>query len=148
MPLDGSESSESVLREAHAYAKLFDSEIVLLHVRNERPAAYPVDSLSESPDHAQATLERARGRLPGVKARTLVAKGSPAYAILHAIEEEKADLVAMTTHGRSSLSRWAFGSVAEHVLHHCHIPLLVVRTGGIVAGSEIPIATGAANTAS
>ena len=40
---------------------------------------------------------------------------------------KSADMVCMSTHGRSGLSRWWFGSVAEQVLRTCTAPLLVVR---------------------
>ncbi len=55
--------------------------------------------------------------------------GTPAAAILDRAADPKneIDLVAMTTHGRSGISRWAFGSVAEKVLRHCACPLLVER---------------------
>jgi nucleotide-binding universal stress UspA family protein len=141
VPLDGSELSEAVLPSVGEFAKVFGSEVVLLHALEEHPAAYPVASLSESPGDAQSVLERARRRIPDAKVRTLAVKGSPAFAILHAVETEKADLVALTTHGRSRISRWAFGSVAEHVLHQSRAPLLVVRTAGF--GSAVELAAGA-----
>jgi len=42
-------------------------------------------------------------------------------------EETGADAVAMSTHGRSGISRWAFGSTADKVLHAGNTPVLLVR---------------------
>ena len=53
--------------------------------------------------------------------------GDPATEILETIEEEAIDLVAMTTHGRTGLSRVVFGSVAEKVLHKMSVPIMLLR---------------------
>jgi nucleotide-binding universal stress UspA family protein len=72
---------------------------------------------------AMANLQKA-----GFKASSLVKFGNdPAYIILDMIEQEGIDLIAMTTHARSGLSRLLFGSVAEAVLHHISIPILLLR---------------------
>jgi nucleotide-binding universal stress UspA family protein len=47
--------------------------------------------------------------------------------ILEAIEESGADLVVMSTHGRSGLDRWRFGSVAERVARHTSVPVVLIR---------------------
>ncbi len=54
---------------------------------------------------------------------------SPAEEIIKAEEEVNADLVAMSTHGRSGISRWAFGSVTDKVLRGGKVPVLMVRAG-------------------
>ena len=53
--------------------------------------------------------------------------GEPADEILRIIKDEKIDLVAMATHAREGLKRLFFGSVAEKVLHHVHIPILLMH---------------------
>lgn len=53
--------------------------------------------------------------------------GRPAGDILDFASEVGADLVAMSTHGRSGLSRWVFGSVADRVLRRAACPVLLVR---------------------
>ena len=50
--------------------------------------------------------------------------------ILHAIEHDKIDIIAMTTHGRTGLSRAIFGSVAESVMHQARVPVLLFRPVG------------------
>ncbi len=69
--------------------------------------------------------EGLRGR--GAIVKTMVAAGNPAEEIIKATDEIKADMVAMSTHGRSGISRWAFGSVAAKVLRGANVPVLTVR---------------------
>ena len=66
-------------------------------------------------------------RKKGAIVKCKVATGSAAEEIIKAEDEFKADLVAMSTHGRSGLSRWAFGSVTDRVLRGGAVPVLVVR---------------------
>jgi len=53
--------------------------------------------------------------------------GEPAEEIIDFAQDVKADLIAMCTHGRTGLARWAYGSVAEKVMRHAHCPVLLVR---------------------
>lgn len=69
--------------------------------------------------------ERARGL--GLSAVALVKEGRPSTVILDAAEELGATLVVVATHGRTGLTRWVFGSVAEELLHASPRPLLVVH---------------------
>ena len=62
-----------------------------------------------------------------VKTKIEVRFGEPAEEIIAYAEDVKADLIAMCTHGRTGLARWAYGSVAEKVMRHAHCPVLLVR---------------------
>jgi nucleotide-binding universal stress UspA family protein len=53
---------------------------------------------------------------------------SPAEEVIKAEEEYNVDLVAMSTHGRAGISRWAFGSVTDKILRGGRVPVLMVRT--------------------
>jgi nucleotide-binding universal stress UspA family protein len=66
-------------------------------------------------------------RQAGYDVSTAVRFGEPAEEILNFIENEKIDLVAMTTHGRGGLRRLIIGSVAETVLRHSQVPVIIVR---------------------
>ena len=68
---------------------------------------------------------RSKGALVTAK----VVTGPAAEEIVKAADEIKADLIAMSTHGRSGLSRWAFGSVTDKVLRmeEGKIPILMAR---------------------
>ncbi|MDP6500929.1 MAG: universal stress protein [Dehalococcoidales bacterium] len=71
---------------------------------------------------AGATLRKA-----GATTKTKVEVGNPAEKIISAADEIKADMIAMSSHGRSGLSRWAFGSVTDRVLRGGSRPVLVVK---------------------
>jgi nucleotide-binding universal stress UspA family protein len=58
--------------------------------------------------------------------------GDPAARIVDQAKHEKADLIAMSTHGRSGLARWVLGSVADKILHESRIPLWLVRPKRII----------------
>jgi nucleotide-binding universal stress UspA family protein len=64
---------------------------------------------------------------PGISINTIVSSGNAADEIIKAAEEVKADLIAMSTHGRSGLRRMAFGSITDKVLHRSKVPVLMVR---------------------
>jgi len=66
---------------------------------------------------------RSRGAVVKVEVRT----GRAADEIIKCADEIKADLVAMSTHGRSGITRWAFGSVTIRVLQSGTVPILTVR---------------------
>ena len=53
-----------------------------------------------------------------------------AEEILHYADGENIDLIVMTTHGRSGIKRWAFGSVTDKVVRHSKVPVLVVPPHG------------------
>jgi nucleotide-binding universal stress UspA family protein len=66
-------------------------------------------------------------RNKGVRVRTQVRRGQPSEEIVLAAREIGADLIAMTTHGRSGLGRLLFGSVAEAVLRESRLPVFLMR---------------------
>jgi len=63
----------------------------------------------------------------GANIKTKAATGKAAEEIVKAADELKVDLIAMSTHGRSGLSRLTFGSVTDKVLRTANVPVLVVR---------------------
>ena len=62
-----------------------------------------------------------------VTVKTIVVTGNAADEIIKAADDTGADLIAMSTHGRSGLRRLAFGSVTNKVLVRSHIPVLTIR---------------------
>ena len=63
----------------------------------------------------------------GVTVSSEVRFGRPAEEIIAFANDLKIELIAMSTHGRSGLARWAYGSVADRVLHAARCPVLLVR---------------------
>src|SRR5262245_43526320 len=68
----------------------------------------------------------ARLAADGVDAVVRVYPGSPETAIAQAARREHADTIVMSSHGRTGLGRWIFGSVAEDVLRTADLPVLLV----------------------
>jgi nucleotide-binding universal stress UspA family protein len=135
VPVDGSETAEAILPFILEIAGPLDLEIVLLRVHQPTPPMTIEGSTFlrvEGPE-AQAACEAyvaglaAEMRTKGVRVNTRVRRGQPVDEILAAAREEAADLVAMTTHGRTGPARLLFGSVAEGVLRHADIPVFLMR---------------------
>ncbi|MCI0342510.1 MAG: universal stress protein [Planctomycetales bacterium] len=130
--LDGSEAAARVLPLAEEAARAFGAEVVLVHAVGLFGEASPILTEGGGVEGANAYLARLARALVdrGVRARSLLPAGDPAAAILRAAREEGAELIALTTHGRSGLARALFGSVAEEVLRGAAAPVLVLRTVG------------------
>ena len=119
--LDGSKNAEKVLPAVEALLKSGKGVARLIQVL---PAG------GGGPEAAaQAYLKEISARLSKKKIRSEgeIVRGDPAVAVVRAAEDEKADLVAFTSHGQGGLSQWVFGSVAQKILRGCSRPLLVVR---------------------
>ena len=137
VPLDGSAMAEQVLPPVTAIAEALDAEIVLFRVPIARVIGAFTDgwyvSLGDTYDRANQIAEEYLGQVAdklrgqGVKAATATQMGAVAGAILEYAEVNEIDLIAMCTHGRTGLARWALGSVADRVLRARSTPLLLVR---------------------
>src|SRR5204863_436422 len=75
----------------------------------------------------------ARLNTEGFRVDAHVKLGEPAALILETVRELHADLIAMTTHGRTGLGRLVFGSVAEEVLRGTSVPVFLVRVSEAAA---------------
>jgi len=140
VPLDGSELADRILPDVEKIALACSSEVTLIRVEGmlrEPPSRVfqPKWWSDERVEELLAPLNTQRDALAsaGVNVGRQVAYGNPADQILRAAK--KADLVAMTTHGRSGTSRWFFGSVAEAVLREADCPLLVRRVIRVADGT-------------
>ena len=119
VPLDGSTFAERALEAVLPLVKARDGEIDLLSVVLREAVEIPPD--------LEGYHKRLRDRLEweGVRAEYRIRLGDPATEILEVARERGADLIAMTSHGRSGLRRILMGSVTEEVLRESEIPLLV-----------------------
>jgi nucleotide-binding universal stress UspA family protein len=137
VPLDGSELAEQVLPVVGPIARVLEAKITLLQVTSRYVSVSfssewypPVQSdLEMVEQHAKAYLERMAGGLreQGIEASTAIESGMVAQSIIEYAEGNRIDLIAMSTHGRTGLARWALGSVADRVLRAAGIPILLVR---------------------
>lgn len=149
VPLDGSELAERALVPALSLAEKSGGEILLLSAALEdlalarsRPGL-GMELVEELTTHSRERLggylasvkesyedSTAKGRpakIRPTKIRVAVEEGDAAGVIVDTAAAEGADLIVMSTHGRSGISRWLMGSVTERVLHSASCPVLAVR---------------------
>ncbi len=137
IPLDGSALAETILPFAERIAGPLDAEVVLLGVVEPLSAmtglatggVNAVDALFLRQLETKKYLAEVARRLEakGLRVRTLLGLGTPAAEIVESAKAAQADLIAMTTHGRSGLRRAVLGSVAEQVLRAASVPVLMIR---------------------
>jgi nucleotide-binding universal stress UspA family protein len=137
VPLDGSNLSEFALPLATSLAKETDAEIVLFqgieHFGLSGYGNIPSDAIKQYNagilSLAQEYLEKTKSAIINIHSSIFVDTGdrSVAERIIDYSEANHCDLIVMSTRGRSGISRWAFGSVTDKVLHAGKKPVLVVR---------------------
>lgn len=159
VPLDGSEFSERVLPHVEALAEKFNSVLVLVRcvpteaiLAGQSMAVMPLAGgmpVDRQFTELAATVEAeekkadcylcdvaARLREKGIRIEYAEPEGRPAESIVEVANEQHADLIAMTTHGRGGLSRLFVGSVADEVLRISHCPVLLVKVTEILNGHQ------------
>jgi nucleotide-binding universal stress UspA family protein len=142
-PVDLSPDAGSAASEAASLAEALGAELVLLHVMAETALAFgdpllapgevsqfSVPVLGE--DYYKEMDKRLTGlgdklRTGGLNVSTLLLRGTPHEAIVHAADDAHADLIVMGTHGRSGLSHLLLGSVTERVVRTAKVPVMTLR---------------------
>jgi nucleotide-binding universal stress UspA family protein len=134
--LDGSPVAETIMPFILEVAGPLDMEVILLRVVQPTPPVVIEGSRHVEVEDVEARRIDAEEylaplavelRKKGVRVTSRVRRGIPAQEILAAAREAGADLIAMSTHGRSGLGRMIFGSVAEAVLRHAEFPVFLIR---------------------
>ena len=149
VPLDGSKLAECVLPHVETVAKACESPEVLL-VQAVEPIAIPygremaaitsIEQLTAFEAHHRVEAEKylkkivARLGKAGIKARAEVINGKAAEALIGFANKNDVDLLVIATHGRSGISRWVWGSVAERLLRSVCVPVFMVRAPGCKLG--------------
>ncbi len=133
--LDGSEFAERALPYAAELAQKFDAEIELIRV--VQPIVMMADFgvptyqqlMSMEEEEAKTYLQARRHELQqaGISTHYKLLEGIVADAIIDQAIQDEVDLIVMSTHGRSGLSRWIYGSVAAKILEHAPCPVFLVR---------------------
>ena len=138
VPLDGSALAEEVLPFVLDMTRCMGCQIVLLQVLTHKSYDYLLKSasllasLQESEEtDACGYLGPLANRLKDegfdVSADVVAATGSVADAIIEFTHRIGADLIAMSTHGRTGPARWALGSVADRVVRGAGVPVLLIH---------------------
>ena len=137
VPLDGSPVAEQILPRVTAVAQALGAELILYQVPIVHVSGWmtgelylPIQGvLDTAEEDALGYLSAVAGRLEEQDVEVAVATsiGSVANCIVEYAEANHVDLIAMCTHGRTGLARWALGSVADRVLRAGGTPILLVR---------------------
>ena len=150
VPLDGSKLAECALPYAEELAKGCNTEEVILvsvteRIKGYRPTEDPSQPLElrlapEAVGKKERQAQRYLGRiakameLKGIKVRAEVLLGDPAEEITIFAKLNSADVIVMSSHGRSGPSRWTHGSVAEKIFRASSVPVLMVKAPGCIPG--------------
>lgn len=150
VPLDGSELAESVLPHVEALAQGYGMpEVTFLYVikpsGNWENWTFIHKEREKATDYLEKKVQDARDKGLNAKFEILVGNpgegvmdygshpaGDTASSITYYATKNGADLIIMATHGRSGISRWAYGSTADRVMRSSCIPVLMVRAPSCV----------------
>src|ERR1700676_3118722 len=114
--LDGTPSDRAIIEHIKQLAQLAHSRLVLLHVADGWAArTYGSDAISPEIREDQSYLDRIRDELAaeGFQVESKLAFGDPVREIVRWVNEEKCDLIAMSTHGHRLLGDLFLGSTAS-----------------------------------
>ncbi len=141
VPLDGSDLAAQALPYAQELATLSGAKLYLLQVvpsvTKEMELTVQlhlqrVDESEQEPplNEAMGSLEEIVNdlKLHKIDAEAVVDVGHPAEKIVDYALDNKVDLIVMSTHGRTGIARWVYGSVANKVLQAASCPILLVRS--------------------
>jgi nucleotide-binding universal stress UspA family protein len=132
VPLDASELAAKIIPQVIDLAKAHQAEVTLFHV------AYTEYGEASPGTMAQAVAQEAKRcaaflgqvakdmQAQGVKVNVECVEGSPAREIIGFAKANHMDLIAMATHGKGEVA-WVLGSVAEKVVSHANMPVLLFR---------------------
>ena len=147
VPLDGSQLAECVFPHLEALVGGCKVKEVVL-VRVAEPFRQPAASENIlDPEEMVRINEKIRAgaemyinqakdkiKLPGIEVKAGVLKGNAAETLADYATKNAVDLILIATHGRSGVSRWAWGSVADRILRSACVPVVMVRAPGCIPG--------------
>jgi nucleotide-binding universal stress UspA family protein len=140
VPLDGSQFSQCGLDQVRAVARRLDiPDVILFRVVEPIPdddkagllelAAERIPELEKVKDSIASDYVNSLAKnleKEGLHARGVIAHGKAAEEIIKYAESNICDLIIMGTHGRSGVSQWTMGSVAEKVANHSAVPVQLI----------------------
>jgi nucleotide-binding universal stress UspA family protein len=147
VPLDGSLLAERAIPHAEIFSRIFGSTIILLQILD--PTSYHENLESVDPLSWQIRKTEADLYMSGIATRIrqdllknsqdqdsdgkvavveyTIREGKPAENIVNFAQTENIDLLIISTHGSSGLSRWNLSSITQKVLNQVYLPILIVR---------------------
>lgn len=135
LPTDGSEYAEKTVRFAIDLAKSLGASVDVMYAfrpvasLRKRAAMMLEEYYSALEEDAKEVVTEVAERFKseGIEVSAVAVEGPPAEAILRAIDELKPSLVVMGAKGENGLASVLLGGVAEQVVHHSTVPVLVVK---------------------
>lgn len=139
VPLDGSLLAEKALEPALALAQAMAMELILLRAVNPVHLSLETQTMKQQADYledrelaeAESYMQQIHASLAKQHAslQTIIARAEAADAIIDFSETQPLDIIIMSSHGRSGISRWLYGSVTEKVLRGAPCATMVIRDG-------------------
>ena len=125
VPTDGSEHAKKAEDIALSLAKDLGSKVVAVHIIDDK-LIYPYEVLEEE---GRAILHKVheKGQEMGVEVHDILIVGSPTHDMAKITQKAKADLVVISSHGKTGLEKLLMGSVAENALKNVDVPILLVK---------------------
>ncbi len=153
VPLDGSDLAECVMPHVTAIISAFKSkEVVLARVVNpvRLPISVPARGNFGFTEKDRQQLDRNRKKdaeiylekmvgsldIPGTVFNFTLLEGNPASMLVDLANDNEVDLIVIASHGRSGVSRWVMGSVAERIVRTSCVPVMMVRAPGCEPKAE------------
>jgi nucleotide-binding universal stress UspA family protein len=125
VPVDFSDCSKKALQYAVPFAKKFGAELELLHVVEPYPPIPEMGPVEmETLQDAKTSLLALCRTISDLKTHGTLRTGTPANEIVVCARELGIDLIVMSTHGHTGLTRMFLGSTAEKVVRHAPCPVL------------------------
>ncbi len=128
--LDGTPTDRAIIEHIKRLATEMHSEVAVLHVADGWAArTFGPDAISKEINDDKAYLEQVRSEFlsAGIPTKADLAYGDPATEIVKWIQEQKCDLVAMSTHGHRFLADLFLGTTVTRVRHSVDVPVLLLR---------------------
>ena len=125
VPTDGSEYSKKAEDTALSLAKKLGSTIVAVHIIDDK-LIYPYEVLEEEGKSILKEVQK-KGKEMDVEVKEILIVGSPTHDMAKITEKAGANLVVLSTHGKTGLERLIMGSVAENALKKISVPVLLVK---------------------
>lgn len=134
--IDFSDSAEPVMERAVELAAALKAHLHLVHIYAPEPDfvgyaeyAYPgederVEELREEKNKIREWIDELKGR--GIEASGYMREGDTVHGLLDFAEKRDAKMLVIGTHGRGFVERLLLGSVAEGIIRHASLPVVVV----------------------
>ncbi|OPC04676.1 universal stress protein UspA [Elizabethkingia ursingii] len=130
--LDESTYSQVIARQGFELATVFKSTVTILLIRNNEVvinaslANISIEENDNSEEKLMIEIQELAKIFDTIEYDMTTLEGDPMEEIIRFVTDNTADLLIVGTHGRTGLDHWITGSVAEHVIRHATIPVLVI----------------------